>query len=68
MLDSGGGADDEDPALYERRQEVKRVVSRIDPQWAALFDKGADAIVRARRLQRKLADVLAMAAKFLTRR
>ena len=72
MLDSGvgagGAADDEDSESYERRQEVKRVVSRIDPQWADLFDRGADTIVRARRLQRKLAEVLAIAARFLTRR
>ena len=71
MLDSGvgaGGAADEDSESYERRQEVKRVVSRIDPQWADLFDRGADAIARARWLQRRLAEVLAIAAKFLTRR
>jgi hypothetical protein len=69
VFDSGQAApDEEESASSERREQVKRVVSRIDPQWADLFDRAAAAINQSRGLQRKLSEVLAIAARFVARK
>ena len=60
--------DEEESASSERREQAKRVVSHIDPQWADLFDRAAAAIKQSRGLQRKLSEVLTIAARFLARK
>lgn len=67
MLDGGHYASDEQAfaTSCKQREQAKRVVSRFDPEWGRLFDRAAAAIERSRFLQRKFAEVLSRAERFL---
>ena len=69
VSDAGQHPSDEESAVrHEQLKQAKRAVTPIDPQWAELFDRAEDSIERSRWLQRKLGDVLALAARILRRR